>query len=54
MELHRPLLLLYGMDDVLLYINLLILQFIHPVQAVPMINTTNPYYERHLEHMGQS
>jgi len=34
--------------------HLLILQFIYPVQAVPMINITNTYYERHLEHMGQS
>lgn len=33
---------------------LLILQFIHPVQAVPIINMTNPYYERHLEHIRQS
>jgi len=35
-------------------LHLLILQFIHPVQAIPMINMTNPYYERHLEHIGQS
>lgn len=33
---------------------LLILQFVHPVQAIPMINMTNPYYDRHLEHIGQS
>jgi hypothetical protein len=32
----------------------LILQSIHPVQAIPMINMTNPYYERHLEHIGES
>lgn len=34
--------------------NVLILQFVHPVQAIPMINMTNPYYERHLEHIGES
>jgi len=32
----------------------LILQSNHPVQAIPMINMTNPYYERHLEHIGES
>ena len=34
--------------------HLLIVKFIHPVQAIPMINMTNPYYGRHLEHVGQS
>lgn len=34
--------------------HLLILQFIHPVEAIPMINMTNPYYDRHLHHIGES
>lgn len=35
-------------------LQLLILQSFHPVQAIPIINMTNTYYERHLEHMSQS
>ena len=33
---------------------LLILHFAHPVQAIPMINMSNPYYERHLEHIRET
>lgn len=33
---------------------LLILQFAHPVQAIPLVNMTNPYYERHLEHIHEA
>lgn len=35
-------------------INLLIQGIITPVQGVPIINMTNNYYERHLQHMRES
>ena len=34
--------------------HLLILQFVHPLQAIPIINDTNPYYERNLKHIDQT
>lgn len=35
-------------------INLLIQDILTPVQGVPIINMTNPYYERNLQHIRES
>ena len=32
--------------------NLLITRFMEVVWAIPLINRTNPYYEKHLEHIN--
>lgn len=34
--------------------NLILHIYVTPVNAIPIINITNPYYERHLKHMGES
>ena len=37
----------------LLFLTYLIFEvFFRPVYAIPLINKTNPYYERHLEHIN--
>ncbi len=37
------------------YISCLVFELLFkPVHAIPIINMTNPYYERHLQHIRES